>query len=119
DGERPLTALLGALAAGEAPTTGPGLWVRGDAGFTAPIPGADPVDDIAALPRWDYEVFGDVRAILRGGVNTFGPHVDRYLPTRASRGCPFSCAYCSAPRWGALQGFGGRARRDLRPVDHL
>jgi len=131
DGERPLETLLAALARGDAPITGPGLWARSadqsgsgsgsgsNDNFAGPIPGADPVDDIAALPRWDYEVFGDVRSILAGGINTFGPHVDRYLPVRASRGCPFSCAYCSAPRWGALQGFGDRGRRDLRPVEHL
>ncbi|MEZ4385711.1 MAG: radical SAM protein [Nannocystaceae bacterium] len=121
DGERPLTALLRDLAGGRAPTTGPGLWVRGDGGLVGPPPAADPEPDLAALPRWDYDVFGEFAEILRGGVNTFGPHVDRYLPTRASRGCPFSCAYCSAPRWGRLQGFqaGAQGRRNVRPVAHL
>lgn len=121
DGERPLSALLSALAEGRAPATQPGLWVRNSDGFTSPTPGADPVDDIAALPPWDYDVFGEFAEILRGGVNTFGPHVDRYLPTRASRGCPFTCAYCSAPRWGQLQGFSGSGREpgNIRPVAHL
>ncbi|MCA9658747.1 MAG: cobalamin-dependent protein, partial [Myxococcales bacterium] len=122
DGERPLTVLLRDLADGRAPATVLGLWVRGEDGFAAPAPAADPEPDIAALPRWDYDVFGEFAEILRGGVNTFGPHVDRYLPARASRGCPFTCAYCSAPRWGRLQGFAAGAtehRRNVRPVAHL
>jgi anaerobic magnesium-protoporphyrin IX monomethyl ester cyclase len=64
-------------------------------------------------------VFGDMRAILSDGINTFGPHIDRYLPTRAGRGCPYTCAYCSAPRWGKLQDFGARDKRNTRPVMHL
>lgn len=125
EGERPLAALLAALGRGERPRASrPGLWVRGsDGDFNSyndeAIPGADPEPDIAALPWWDYEVFGDVGRILEKGLNTFGPHVDRYLPTRASRGCPFTCAYCSAPRWGKLQGFALPDRNNVRPVEDL
>jgi anaerobic magnesium-protoporphyrin IX monomethyl ester cyclase len=120
EGERPMTALLGALAAGERSlATRPGLWVKQAAGWTDLIPGADPVPDIASLPFWDYEVFGEVAQIIESGVNTFGPHADGYLPTRAGRGCPFTCAYCSAPRWGKLQGFADREKRNTRPVAHL
>lgn len=119
EGERPLAALLDALAAGRRPATRPGLWVRGARGFEGPVPGADPVPDIADLPRWDYEVFGGVRRIVGEGVNTFGPHTDRYLPTRASRGCPFTCAYCSAPQWGRQQGYAAAGRRNVRPVAQL
>lgn len=96
DGERPLARILEVLPS----TSSAGLWVRGSDGFEGEPPGADPEPDIAALPAYDYDVFGDVGAILDRGINTFGPLVDRYLPTRASRGCPYRCAYCSAPTWG-------------------
>jgi anaerobic magnesium-protoporphyrin IX monomethyl ester cyclase len=120
EGERPITALLAALAAGERPQeTLPGLWVKQAQGWVDPIPGADPVPDIASLPWWDYDVFGEVAQIIETGVNTFGPHADGYLPTRAGRGCPFTCAYCSAPRWGKLQSFADRDKRNTRPVAHL
>jgi anaerobic magnesium-protoporphyrin IX monomethyl ester cyclase len=120
EGERPLTSLLADLDAGRRElATRPGLWVRQQGGWTDAIPGADPVPDIASLPWWDYEVFGEVAQIIDEGINTFGPHVDGYLPTRAGRGCPFTCAYCSAPRWGKLQGFADRQKRNTRPVAHL
>lgn len=114
EGERPLARLLEQLDAG-AVTTGPGMWVRRHDAFTDALPSADPELDIAALPAWDYEVFGGPSR----GLNTFGPVVDGYLPTRASRGCPFSCAYCSAPTWGKVMGFDRKAMRNVRPVDHL
>ncbi len=128
EGERPLRRLLDALAQGRAPTASyEGLWVRGDgregeagfsnAGFPDPIPSSDTEPNIETLLPWDYEVFGDVTESLQAGINTFGPLVDGFLPTRAGRGCPFSCAYCSAPRWGALGGF--RRTQNTRSVDHL
>lgn len=119
EGERPLRRMLQRVAQGEALVTEPGLWARTDRGWTEPKPGADPEPDIAALPWWDYEVFGPVSRALRDGVNTFGPHADGYLPTRAGRGCPYTCSYCSAPRWGKLQGYGAPDRRNTRPVSEL
>ncbi|HHH30736.1 MAG TPA: B12-binding domain-containing radical SAM protein, partial [Polyangiaceae bacterium] len=120
DGERPLASLLGDLAAGDpSPPTRPGLWTRQSGTFDDPVPSADPEPDIGSLAPWDYDVFGDVQSILDEGINTFGPHSDRTLPTRAGRGCPFQCSYCSAPRWGRLQRFADREKRNTRPVDHL
>ncbi|PRQ04994.1 B12-binding domain-containing radical SAM protein [Enhygromyxa salina] len=120
EGERPLRALLDRVAAGERTLAStPGLWVRQGDGWTDPVPPADPVPDIASLPRWDYEVFGEVSQIIDDGINTFGPLADGFLPTRAGRGCPFTCAYCSAPRWGKLQDFAARDKRNARPVAHL
>ena len=120
EGEIPMRALLAALASGErALETRPGLWVKQPEGWVDAVPGADPVLDIAALPWWDYEVFGEVGQIIGEGVNTFGPLADGFLPVRAGRGCPFTCAYCSAPRWGKLQGFADRQKRNTRPVEHL
>jgi len=113
DGERPLRAILD----GFPETSIPGLWVRGPDGFPEILPPPDPEPDIAALPAWDYDVFGGVPEILDFGVNTFGPLVDRYLPTRAGRGCPFRCAYCTAPVWGEVTGV--TKSRNVRPVEHL
>ncbi len=116
DGERPLAAIL---AQGTPQRSLPGLWVRGPSGaFEEPLPPPDPEPDLAALPAYDYEVFGDVRAMLDRGINTFGPLADRFLPTRASRGCPYRCAYCSAPAWGTVAGHAS-ATRNVRPVAHL
>ncbi|MEZ4335582.1 MAG: radical SAM protein [Sandaracinaceae bacterium] len=115
DGERPLRAVL---ERGRPTASIPGLWVRGPDGFAGEPPPPDPEPDIAALPAYDYEVFGDVGAMLDRGINTFGPLADRYLPTRASRGCPYRCAYCSAPTWARVAGHAS-ARRNVRPVPHL
>lgn len=116
DGERPLAAIL---STGRPQRSLPGLWVRGPRGvFEDGPPPPDPEPDIAALPAYDYEVFGDVGAMLARGINTFGPLADRFLPTRASRGCPYRCAYCSAPAWGTVAGH-ARATRNVRPVAHL
>jgi len=120
DGERPLVALLEQLGSNRTPETGPGLWVRTASGFVGDPPRADPEPNMGALPLWDYDVFGDVSAMLDRGINTFGPLSDRFLPTRASRGCPYRCAYCSAPRWGNVAGFGAaNSASNLRPVTAL
>lgn len=120
EGERPMTQLLDLLSRGERPKHSfEGLWVRSAEGFEGDPPGADPEPDIAALPPWDYEVFGSVPDAIEAGINTFGPLIDEYLPTRAGRGCPFTCAYCSAPRWGKLGGYSNKSRRNTRPVTHL
>ncbi|MEM9074671.1 MAG: radical SAM protein, partial [Myxococcota bacterium] len=119
EGERSLEQLLGQLEKGRPDRSFPGMWVRDGDDFDGDKPAANPELDIAQLPRWDYDVFGDIRAILKGGVNTFGPHVDGYLPVRAGRGCPFTCAYCSAPAWGEVQGFRRAEMQNTRPVAHL
>ncbi len=122
EGERPMARLLDRLSRGEAPESSPGLWVRdakSDRGWAGDAPPADSEPDIAALPWWDYEVFGSVPEAIEAGINTFGPLIDGYLPTRAGRGCPFSCAYCSAPSWGKLGRFSEKSRRNTRPVADL
>ncbi|MFT5354478.1 MAG: anaerobic magnesium-protoporphyrin IX monomethyl ester cyclase [Polyangiales bacterium] len=120
EGERPVTRLLDLLSRGEPLQTFEGLWVRSsNTGWEGDPPQADPEPDIAALPPWDYEVFGSVPDAIEAGINTFGPLIDEYLPTRAGRGCPFTCAYCSAPRWGKLGRYSESSRRNTRPVTHL
>ncbi|MEZ4372601.1 MAG: cobalamin-dependent protein [Polyangiaceae bacterium] len=118
EGERPLRSLLGAIERRKLDPIA-GLWLRDVDGFPGEPPDADPEPDIARLPNWDYDVFGDMRQILRVGINTFGPHVDAYLPVRASRGCPFRCAYCSAPAWHRAGNYGDQSMRHLRPVGDL
>jgi radical SAM superfamily enzyme YgiQ (UPF0313 family) len=119
EGELALPALLGRLSRGERPGTFPGMWVRGAEGWTDPPPAGAGASDIASLPRWDYDVFGDMSEILARGINIFGTTRDRFLPTRASRGCPFDCTYCSAPTWEKAAGFDGAGKRNVRPVEHL
>ena len=117
EGEGPMRAILDALQEGRRPRTQDGLWCRQE-NFEGPPPVAAAEPDIETLPHWDYDVFGEMQSILREGINTFGPLVDGFLPVRAGRGCPFSCAYCSAPRWGALNGF-AKATRNTRDVESL
>lgn len=119
EGERALPDLLDMLARGAPRHSFPGMWVRGEDGFADPIPPGAPERDIAKLPDWDYEVFGDVSAMLAGGINILGAGKDRFLPTRASRGCPFDCTYCSAPRWERAAGFDAEGTRNVRPVIEL
>jgi radical SAM superfamily enzyme YgiQ (UPF0313 family) len=71
------------------------------------------------LPPWDYDVLGGVDALLDQGVNIFGDRRDRFLPVRASRGCPYRCTFCSAPRWGTAAGYDERGVRNTKPVELL
>ncbi len=119
EGELSLPALLAQLAAGAPRASLPGMWVRGPEGWTDPIPAGAPGQDLAALPDWDYEIFGEVQAMLARGINILGTQKDRFLPTRASRGCPFDCTYCSAPRWGKAAGFDAAGMRNVKPVEDL
>lgn len=108
EGERAFLTLLQARARGKRPVTLPGLWVRGPAGFTDPIPAADPEPRISDLPAWDYEVFGDPLVPGEDG--------RRYLVTRTSRACPFACTYCSVPMWERTNGLRQREFLNVRPV---
>lgn len=119
EGELALPALLDRLAEGAPGSSFPGMWIRGPRGFEEPIPSGHPGPDIAALPAWDYEVMGGVGALLDHGVNIFGDRRDRFLPVRASRGCPYDCTFCSAPRWGDAAGYDERGVRNVKPVDAL
>lgn len=119
EGERALTRLLRELESGRPQTSFGGMWIRGADGFVGPAPAPDPEPDIAELPPWDYDIFGQIGDHLDKGINTFGPRIDRFLPVRAGRGCPFTCAYCSAPQWGRMHAFSDRSRRNTLPVEQL
>lgn len=68
---------------------------------TTPRPRIRAVDDIP-LPRWDLT---PIETYLAGG-HSFGVDRGRTMPILASRGCPYSCTFCSSPamwttRWVA------------------
>jgi anaerobic magnesium-protoporphyrin IX monomethyl ester cyclase len=95
------------------------MWLRVGGVFVDPIPQSAPGPDISTLPRWDYEVMGGVDRLLEFGVNIFGDRRDRFLPRRASRGCPYDCTFCSAPRWGGAAGYDRHGTRNVWPVEDL
>ncbi len=119
EGELCLPALLDRLERKEELRTFPGMWLRGPGGFVDPIPPSAPAPDIAGLPQWDYEILGGVDHLLAHGVNIFGDRRDRFLPRRASRGCPYNCTFCSAPRWGSAAGYDEKGSRNVWPVGDL
>jgi len=99
EGEEAFVALLGALERGERLETVPSIAYRLDDGAprqTARAPRIRDVDAIAP-PAWDlFPVASYLDAGIRSGVNR-----GRSMPLLTSRGCPFSCAFCSAPTmWG-------------------
>jgi len=117
EGDVALPSLLERLDRSGTVSTFPGMWLRGDGGFTDAVPCGAPAKDIATLPRWDYDVLGGVDALLAHGVNIFGDRRDRFFPVRASRGCPYKCTFCSAPRWGSMAGYDEGGTRNVKPVD--
>jgi radical SAM superfamily enzyme YgiQ (UPF0313 family) len=85
EGEAPLAELAEALEAGRDVTGIANLWVRTAAGVVRNAP-RPPAADLDALPWPDRSVFEFQRFVDRwGGV----------ARTIASRGCPFSCTFCS------------------------
>jgi radical SAM superfamily enzyme YgiQ (UPF0313 family) len=120
EGEVCLPELLSRLGSGAALRSFPGMWIRDrNTGFSPPVPPPAPARDIAALPAWDYEVLGGIDRLLNHSVNIFGDRRDRFLPRRASRGCPYDCTYCSAPRWRSAAGYDEHGVRNVWPVDDL
>jgi len=112
EGERPFARLIAALARGERPRTGPGLWVRDGESFTGDRPPTDPEPNIADVPRWDYEIFGELS--LRTSMLNYLKR-DRYMPVRASRGCPFDCIYCDH----TIKGYKPRYRSVGHVIDEI
>jgi radical SAM superfamily enzyme YgiQ (UPF0313 family) len=111
EGERPLLALLRAVAERRPVGAIPGLWVRSGEDFADPIPRADPEPDIADLPPWDYSILANP---------TFKGEAGRhFLVTRTSRACPFACTYCTVPAWEATNGLRNRQFVNIRPVKHI
>ncbi len=72
-----------------------GIVLRGPDGplRTAPRARIRDIDDIPA-PRWDLT---PIEPYLDGGFS-FGVDRGRTMPLLATRGCPYSCTFCSSPR---------------------
>ena len=113
EGEVAFPRLLAALEAGEDLATVPSLAYRVDgvARHTPRAPRIRDIDEIA-WPAWDlFPIARYLGAGMRSGVNR-GPS----LPLLTSRGCPFTCAFCSAPEmWGTT--YVGRSPKPL--VDEI
>ncbi len=116
EGERAFRRVVEAVGAGGRPETSPGLWAAQRGVFVGGPPPSDREPDIAALPPWDYELFGDVvtRSSMHGYVLK-----DRFAPLRASRGCPFDCTYCSNPAWKQVNELDAGGARNVRPVEQV
>lgn len=111
EGERPFAHLIRAVGRGAPLRTVPGLWVRGPDGWAGEPPAADPEPNICDNPKWAYEAFDDPRIPEgRSGM---------WLASRASRGCPFSCGFCTNRAWQAVHGRTGQRRSDIREVGSL
>lgn len=87
EGEKPVLALVNALAAGEKMTHIPNLWVKKDRLYkndTQP-----PVQDLNSLP------FPDHAPDYKHYITVFNPHAaENNYALVTARGCPFSCSYC-------------------------
>lgn len=116
EGEVAVVRLLDALETGADLGGVPSLAhrVNGVATRTLRAPRIHDIDAIA-WPAWDlFPVERYLDAGMRSGVNR-----GRSLPLLTSRGCPFTCAFCSAPAmWGTT--YHGRAPGPLLDeIEHL
>lgn len=86
EGEKPVVALLDALAVGRSLDEVPGLWWRAGDGIHR-IPKA-PLLETDAIPGVDWSLHDE--ETLRANFYFWG-----ILPVMASRGCPARCSFCS------------------------
>lgn len=98
EGEETLLELLDALRLGKDPSVVPGLSFRKD-GVPVKTPSRErktKLDDLP-LPAWHHL---PVAEYVRRG-NSMTTINRKSIPILASRGCPFSCTFCTAPQmWG-------------------
>ncbi|MDP8225350.1 MAG: radical SAM protein [Candidatus Lernaella stagnicola] len=90
DGEKPLVALLDALADEEAWSSIPGVWRVRD-GVVEHSEVAEPIHDLDDLPLPDRDW------APRGVYFTPAMRERQATTIIGSRGCPFQCIYCSVP----------------------
>ena len=98
EGEEAFVRVLEVLEGGEELHTAPSFACRVN-GVPRKAPRAKRIRDLDEIPwpAWDlFPVERYLEAGIRSGVNR-----GRSLPLLTSRGCPFTCAFCSAPEmWG-------------------
>ena len=102
EGEAAFTALLSCLAADNALTNVPGLYIRGQGLQTSRIF----CPELDGLPLPDPDLFD----------NRLAENPATYLPVQTRRGCPLRCSYCSTP---AIEGRRIRKRSAERVVASL
>ncbi len=98
DGEKPLTALIVALASGGDITQIPGLLKMSDAGEIVRGPQPQWIENLDDLP------FPDRSWMPKKRYYTPGMRMPETTTMMASRGCPFNCIFCSVPHRFRIRG---------------
>lgn len=115
EGERAMLALLDAVGAGSPIASVPSLAFR-DAGTVRRSTRAPRILDLDAWPRpaWDLFPLAAYFAAHAGG------GVDRgaALPVLTSRGCPYTCTFCSAPTMWTTRYVRRDPERVLDEIEH-
>ncbi len=94
EGEQTIVELAYALADGEPLDTVPGLVVRDASGAPTRTAGRRRIADLASIPRPAWDLI-PMEAYLGNGLG-FGVDRGRSVPILATRGCPYTCTFCSS-----------------------
>ncbi|MGB3975698.1 MAG: radical SAM protein [bacterium] len=101
EGEKPMSALVKAMSAGESFMSIPGIWVRTAKGEIIRNPPADREDNLSDLPFPDHDsdthtVFHAKRmqAVSKAIWRSYIPGFMDTHYVMSSRGCPHNCTYC-------------------------
>lgn len=98
EGEQTFTQLLRAVDEGAPMATVAAVLTRGGPPAPRTLPRIDDLDTIAR-PAWDLF---PLERYVEGNYH-YGVVRGRSMPVLASRGCPFSCTFCSSPRMWTTQ----------------
>lgn len=111
EGEKTIVQLAQKMSANKSIENIPNLWVK----TNGSIHRNQEVDiiDVKMLPILRFDIF-DPKRIYRA----MAGKIYRMLPVEFSRGCPYKCAYCSAPAYGAKFSHAGRWLR-FKSIDQI
>lgn len=98
EGERTFVQLLRQLDSGGALADVVAVRTRGGPPAPATLPR---IDDLDTIPRPAWDLF-PLERYVEGNYH-YGVVRGRSMPVLASRGCPFSCTFCSSPRMWTTQ----------------